>query len=321
MNALLPTAQEIARALGGKRSGRGWSCLCPAHADSEPSLSVRDGRDKHGTVRPFLKCFSGCDYRDILDALRSMGIWPARGTEDTADEAEREKRQRARAEAYAKTEADAARKAERDLGKARRILLESIAPAPQHTIGKYLISREVPPPWPPCVRQHGKLVHYDPAKKEFSHWPAMVCPIRDIWSDAIIGVHRTWLEIGGTKAPVTHPKKVLGRLVGGAVKLSPDEDVEQGLGICEGIETGLCVLADGWAPIWALGAAGNLASFPVLPGVGSLTIFGDNDDEKTQVGERAAYETASRWRAAGRDVTVYIPKAPGVDWADEIGHR
>jgi hypothetical protein len=37
-----PDAAEIAKALGGKKSGKGYSCRCPAHNDKSPSLSVTD---------------------------------------------------------------------------------------------------------------------------------------------------------------------------------------------------------------------------------------------------------------------------------------
>ena len=59
----------------------------------------------------------------------------------------------------------------------------------------------------------------------------------------------------------------------------------------------------------------------MLNGIEALTIFGDNDDDRTGTGEKAARECAARWRAAGREVTVYIPKAAGCDWNDELGHR
>ena len=148
----------------------------------------------------------------------------------------------------------------------------------------------------------------------------MVCPIRDIHTDEVIGCHRTYLAEGGAKADVDHPKKVLGRIIGGAIKLSPDEDVTGGLGVCEGIENGL-VDPGGRTGLRSgrSATAGNLAAFPVLPGIEALTIFGDNDDDRTGTGEKAARECAGRWRAAGREVTVYIPKAAGCDWNDELG--
>ena len=37
----------------------------------------------------------------------------------------------------------------------------------------------------------------------------------------------------------------------GVVRLSSDEDVLEGLAICEGIEDGLAILVSGWGPVWA----------------------------------------------------------------------
>lgn len=60
---------DIVEALGGKWSpGRGGMCRCPAHAGSDPSLSVRPG-----DVALLLHCFAGCDSLDVLDALRRGG--------------------------------------------------------------------------------------------------------------------------------------------------------------------------------------------------------------------------------------------------------
>lgn len=61
----LTTAEALAERLGGRRSGRGWMCRCPAHDDREPSLSIRDGADG----RVLLHCFAGCSPRDVCAAL------------------------------------------------------------------------------------------------------------------------------------------------------------------------------------------------------------------------------------------------------------
>jgi 5S rRNA maturation endonuclease (ribonuclease M5) len=54
---------------GCRRRGRNmWTC--PAHDDTEPSLSVDPGRNG-GVV---MKCHAGCDWRDILNAV---GLTPA----------------------------------------------------------------------------------------------------------------------------------------------------------------------------------------------------------------------------------------------------
>lgn len=316
----LPSAREIAAALGAEvgRHGSSWVVRCPAHDDRTPSLSIRQG-----TGGPIWHCHAGCDQLDVRDALRDRGLWPEKPDREEVDEQARRARQERARRAAADLLDDEARtraKATSDLLRARKILVESFAPTPETTVGKYLISREILPPWPACIRQHPHLAYYADGKP-IGEWPAMVCPIRDVLTDEVVGVHRTYLAEGGVKASVTHPKKVLGRLMGAAVKLTPDEDVTAGLGICEGIETGLCVIAAEWSPVWALGSAGNLAKFPILAGLDELTTFADNDDTKTGAGEKAAVECGDRWRAAGCEVTLYIPKAPGTDWADELGHR
>jgi putative DNA primase/helicase len=69
-----PTAEEIAAGLGGKRSGRGWTCRCPAHDDRTPSLSVTEADDGKVLVR----CHAGCSQDAVIDALRVSGLWPSR---------------------------------------------------------------------------------------------------------------------------------------------------------------------------------------------------------------------------------------------------
>lgn len=65
-------AEDVARALNGRRCGSGWICKCPAHSDAAPSLSIADGR--HG--RPVFFCHAGCDWRDVADALAAKGLAP-----------------------------------------------------------------------------------------------------------------------------------------------------------------------------------------------------------------------------------------------------
>jgi len=47
------------------QSGDGWIAQCPAHADSNPSLSVAEASDG----RVLLNCFVGCTPEDILEEL------------------------------------------------------------------------------------------------------------------------------------------------------------------------------------------------------------------------------------------------------------
>jgi putative DNA primase/helicase len=63
-------AETIARALGGRKAGGGWTARCPAHDDRHPSLSVHD---EHGKV--LVRCHTGCEQADVIAALRKRGLW------------------------------------------------------------------------------------------------------------------------------------------------------------------------------------------------------------------------------------------------------
>jgi AAA domain-containing protein len=55
----------LAQLKGVHSSLRGWRACCPAHADSEPSLSI--GLGEQGQV--LLKCFAGCSLERIVEAM------------------------------------------------------------------------------------------------------------------------------------------------------------------------------------------------------------------------------------------------------------
>jgi Protein of unknown function (DUF3631) len=65
-------AEQIAKALGGRKSGSGYIVRCVAHDDENPSMSIADG-DKGGIV---VKCHAGCDQRELMHVLMSRGLWP-----------------------------------------------------------------------------------------------------------------------------------------------------------------------------------------------------------------------------------------------------
>jgi hypothetical protein len=59
------TVQAIADKFNARRAGRGrFMARCPAHDDSSPSLSIREGRNGRVLVR----CFAGCALDTVLDA-------------------------------------------------------------------------------------------------------------------------------------------------------------------------------------------------------------------------------------------------------------
>jgi phage/plasmid primase-like uncharacterized protein len=114
--------------------------------------------------------------------------------------------------------------------------------------------------------------------------------------------------------------KALGSTVGCVIRLWPDDAVETGLVLGEGVETTLAAATriehrgTLLQPAWAAGSAGNISSFPVLSGIEALTILVDND----AAGERAADQCRSRWSAAGREVTLLRPNIANTDFNDVV---
>jgi putative DNA primase/helicase len=146
---------------------------------------------------------------------------------------------------------------------------------------------------------------------------AVIAQMRDVVSDAPRAIHRTFLKDGRKAELPGGAKRMLGPVAGCAIKLCRDDDVIEGLGIAEGIETALSVLQTGWRPIWALGSAGSIETFPLLGGIEALTIWADADIN--QAGLWEARICQARWAEAGRECRILLPPCEGTDWNDVIG--
>ena len=134
-----------------------------------------------------------------------------------------------------------------------------------------------------------------------------------------ISVHLTFLEPDGSgKAKVDTPRLLLPghRKAGGVIRLWPNDEITTGLVIGEGVETCLAAAAAGLTPVWATVDAGNLARFPVLPGLEGLTVLVDHDP----AGIAAAFSVIETYRAAGfdpeRDIKLIFPPTAGHDFND-----
>ena len=123
------------------------------------------------------------------------------------------------------------------------------------------------------------------------------------------GITRTYIH-QGRKICRAMSLGGVGRL--GIIRLSRDDEVEGGLHICEGIETGLSGMSDprmNFCPMWACGSTTTMEDFPVLGGVECLTIVADNDENEASV--EAASAAYWRWKDAGREVHIQQPKQRG----------
>ena len=137
----------------------------------------------------------------------------------------------------------------------------------------------------------------------------MIAAMRDIHSSKLVGLHRTFLNRDGTKAVIegSPTRQFLGSVKNAAIMIDGFDEVATGLHIAEGVEDALTARCGGWAPVWALGSAGGISRFPVLPGIEALTILVDADE----AGRMASETCGARWADAGVEVRLVEP----------IGHK
>jgi putative DNA primase/helicase len=284
-------AETIARALGGRKTGQGWTARCPAHDDRELSLSITDA--KGGKV---LVCrHAGCDQRDVIAALRSRGLWAADGRHAGRAPHNVHRRLHAQPEPEALTRTEAA-----------LALWQASRPAKGTPAEAYLRSRGINLSPPPAIRFRAGLKH-----PSGSVWPAMVALVTHGTGGAPIAIHRTFLARGGKgKAPVDPAKMMLGPCGRGAVRLADPGDV---LMVGEGIETCLAAMMATGHPAWAALSTSGLRTLDLPKDVRDVIVLADGDE----AGEAAARDCAWRWRREGRRVRIACPPQ-GLDFNDML---
>ena len=168
------TAETIAKALGARKAGNGWTVRYPAHDDRNPSLPVSTGKD--GKVP--LRCLAGCDQVHVIDALRVHGLWEHRERHSI-------KRRTYKANPQKDTPHDRndADKTEYPLG-----IWQNSNPVPNTLAGIYLQSRGLHLTLPPTLRFHGRL-----KQPSSGLWPAMVALVFRGQNDMPLAIHRTFL--------------------------------------------------------------------------------------------------------------------------------
>jgi hypothetical protein len=292
------SAQQIAQALGGRKYGNQWLACCPAHEDRLPSLSLTDAQD--GLV--LWHCLAGCSQGAVRDALAARGLWHRSAK---AGGAVRPPHPRAGPKSTSTIQNERAARLWREAVDPRGTLAERYLLARGFRLDDDLALR--------VLRFHASCPFGSDRDGRTLFVPALIAAFRSFddhdESAPPQAIHRIGLTSDGNKIA----KLMLGRVGSAAIKIDADDMVEAGLGICEGLETGMAIRATGWGPIWALGSAGAIRAFEPIPGIEALTIFADHDE----AGLGAARECARRWAEAGREVEVHLRSAPGKDFADE----
>jgi len=284
------TAETIAKALGGRKAGGGWTARCPAHNDRTPSLSIRDA----GENKVLVRCHAGCDQERVIAALRGRGLWAENGPRSLS-------RMARRTHVEHKPDQDDARRSEIALA-----IWQSAKPAQGTPVETYLASRGIYLPPPDALRFHAGLKH-----PSGGIWPAMVALVTNGADGTPLAVHRTFLACdGGGKAPVDPQKMMLGPCREGTVRLADPGEV---LMVGEGIETCFAAMQATGNPAWAALSTSGLRGLGLPENVRDVIVLADGDD----AGEAAARDRALRWKQGGRRVRIARPPQ-GMDFNDML---
>jgi putative DNA primase/helicase len=288
------TAETIAKALGGRKTGGAWMACCPAHADRKPSLSITDG--KRGKV--LVRCHAGCDQRRVIAALRMQGVWENEGRPEG-----RSRRMNSR-RPPAEPDPNILKRSETALR-----FWQAARPVEGTLVNTYLRSRSLHISAQSVLRFHAGLKH-----PSGGIWPAMVALVTRGVDGAPIAIHRTFLARDGSgKAPVDPAKMMLGPCRGGAVRLAPIIDV---LMVGEGIETCLAAMQATGHAAWAALSTSGLRTLDLPADARNVIVLADGDEP----GEAAARDCALRWKREGRRVRIARPPQ-GMDFNDLLSGR
>jgi putative DNA primase/helicase len=288
----LPDIRTIACVMGGKVFGRKALVPGPGHSPRDGSLSISlSATDPDGFI---VYSFAGDDWRECRDYVcDKLGIPRWRPSPDRSGRTFRRER-RARS-------SDGLNDENRRIEFALRLWEEARDPRGTLVVN-YLRGRKL------CLTDEhsGSVIRFHPELKlSGARVGGMLCLIRDIRTNSPCGIHRTFLDSIGRKLD----RKMLGRARAGAIKLDADETVTLGLNIGEGVETSLAAWLAGLRPVWALGSATAIATFPVLSGIDAVTVLGETDDNGAN--ERAVQSCAARWKGAEREALIATPIVGG----------
>lgn len=293
----------LAVALRGTVTGHQVLAPGPGHSRLDRSLSVRLTPGMPGGF--ICKSFTKDDFTVCRDHVASaLGLpsdfWRTKGQDFGTFE---------RAPTpitFASAEPDPSRSAR--IARARALWAEAV-PAKGSLAERYFAGRGlILPDGGDAIRFHATCP-WRSESGEVVRRPSMLAAMRQVDGDDLTAVQKTMLSPDGVKLD----RRMQGVAAGAGIKLDSDDAVATGLHIGEGCETVQQGRQLGFAPGWALGSAGAIAAFPVMPGIECLTIHAERDETNA-----LAVETcATRWHRAGREVVIVEPRF-GSDLNDAV---
>ena len=180
-------------------------------------------------------------------------------------------------------------------------------------VARYLGARTDLVSFPACIRTAARLFYNADVP---SFHPAMVAMVSGA-DGKPVNIHRTYLTLAGTKAPLEEPRRLMPGKVppGSAIRLTEHSGV---LGIAEGIETAFSASALFGVPCWSVINSPMMSNWMVPRDVRELIIFADND--ASYDGQAAAFTLAKRVKKADLTVCIEIPAETDTDWNDVHQH-
>lgn len=269
-------AKNIVEKLGGIWRGSRGECLCPAHDDSSPSLSVR-----LGNTAILFHCFAGCTPVEVMKALERNKLHDRTAMEMPEV------------------------KSKRDMGALAVRLWKASVPIAGTLAEEYLLARGLSPPYSKALRFNpATILGSGPTKRIM---PAMIAAAEN--DIGVTAVQRTFLDPEDVlRKPIPKPKVSLGLIGSAAIRLAPATDE---LGLAEGIEDALSAMEWFGTPTWALGGVERLAFVAIPERVRRVIVYAD----RGRAAERLLEKARDHLTANGRELIPRLPQHHD-DWND-----
>ena len=301
---------RIAHSLGkSSKSSHGYMCLCPVHDDHNPSLSIAVGDDG----KLLLHCFSGCDFKDVLQVIQDRELLPYNLTERKKNKGNRGSKPVRLAVMYSKQNVTslqevvlsdnqkASKEASGSHNEAKSIWDASVDIS-ETAADKYLKSRGLDLDFikdrlNSSLRFNNSVLHSFLQQS----LPCLVAKVTDC-SGVLKGLHQIFLSSEGKQIAKDGPSKLsLGTIKNHLVWLTP---IKEKLVLTEGIEDGL-TLVQCCSEYGVAAFLGANTSFDLPDLVKEVIIAADNDD----AGQKKARKIKKRLQDSGKAVGIsYLPK-------------
>lgn len=287
--------EDIALALNAKKTRTGYIAKCPAHNDKKPSLSLSEKNEKM-----LFKCHAGCEYGEIIDALKEMGILNNEYDSGSYVSSREENSHNSLLE----IESDLLDLSEN--GYSNKYLMS-------RGLDVLLANKSIKE-----IQSYKYLENIDGQWVESFH-PCMVGIITNVLTNTIIGYHLTYLDFNGKKADLSCPKKIFGTYKNGVVPILAKASNE--IILTEGIENAITISQRLDKTVLACLNANNLClDLPKEASNRDIIIYVDKDI--SFVGERKSLEAKYFYESKGHKVTLIYPtesilkSSKGIDFND-----